>query len=356
MDGLRIRATVLFFLGLMLAGCGSSPFGDSSGQASPPGREENVEKVFEQALEAYRKNDFERTLKLLRPFSDRDQLPARVPMLHGAVHYELNHFKQAHRYWVKTSRIRTETAGRQLLRHRINRSRKLADLNLVKHRYSHFVLLAHPRVPSRLVERTHHRLQQVYDDLGGELSYFPQTVFTVIIHSPKSFREVMKAPHWSGGLFDGKIHLPYRGGEKEFPNTSLLYHEYTHALVFDLATGSCPMWFNEGLATFEQFRMTGSDYTYRLLPRYPPERNTDSLKDLSRLFRSASSTRSARVAYEYGHSVVAYMRERYGMIQIRRLLQETGRTQSFQTALSRVLSTDRSDLYRNWIRWVQRRQ
>ena len=56
-------------------------------------------------------------------------------------------------------------------------------------------------------------------------------------------------PGWSGGLFDGRIRLPIRGGladRREFER--VLTHEYVHALVHSVAAGGVPAWLNEGLA------------------------------------------------------------------------------------------------------------
>ena len=78
---------------------------------------------------------------------------------------------------------------------------------------------------------------------------FPAEPITVVLYTQQQFRDVTRTPGWSGGLFDGRIRLPVRGGladRREFER--VLTHEYVHALVHSVAAGGVPAWLNEGLA------------------------------------------------------------------------------------------------------------
>ena len=92
-------------------------------------------------------------------------------------------------------------------------------------------------------------LEAAHDRVGDLLQTFPREPITVVLYTQQQFRDVTRTPGWSGGLFDGRIRLPIRGGladRREFER--VLTHEYVHALVHSVAAGGVPAWLNEGLA------------------------------------------------------------------------------------------------------------
>ena len=95
-------------------------------------------------------------------------------------------------------------------------------------------------------------LEDAYARVGERFSTFPGKRFQVILYDPKVFSETTRADEWVGGVFDGKIRVPVRDYAKEQAQVrKVLFHEYTHALVFTI-TSSCPVWLNEGLAQIEE--------------------------------------------------------------------------------------------------------
>jgi len=69
---------------------------------------------------------------------------------------------------------------------------------------------------------------------------------TVVMHTRDSYQNSTGAAHWSGGAFDGRIHvvLPPEGGARGALPT--FAHEFTHACL--AAEGRWPAWLHEGLA------------------------------------------------------------------------------------------------------------
>jgi tetratricopeptide (TPR) repeat protein len=96
-------------------------------------------------------------------------------------------------------------------------------------------------------------LKSAYADIGKELDYFPKQPISVILYTAKDFSDVTSAPMWVGGMFgklDGKIRVPVQGAAgNERTLHRVLYHEYTHALIYALAP-DCPLWLQEGLAQY----------------------------------------------------------------------------------------------------------
>ncbi len=96
-------------------------------------------------------------------------------------------------------------------------------------------------------------LKSAYAEIGKELDHFPDQPITVILYTTKDFSDVTLAPEWAGGMFgqlDGKIRVPVQGlSGHEQALRRVLYHEYTHALLFAMAP-ECPLWLHEGLAQY----------------------------------------------------------------------------------------------------------
>jgi tetratricopeptide (TPR) repeat protein len=69
----------------------------------------------------------------------------------------------------------------------------------------------------------------------------------VIVQSPEAYRRSMGAAEWSGGLYDGRIHLPWEPGSGwREEQRRVVAHEVVHACLAN--AGQFPAWLHEGLA------------------------------------------------------------------------------------------------------------
>ena len=98
------------------------------------------------------------------------------------------------------------------------------------------------RRPWRSIERASVRIWDV-------LSFYPTKPIAVVLYTNEQFRDITRSPAWAAGAFDGTIRIPMRGALANPAELDrVLAHEYTHALVHELAAGSVPAWLDEGLA------------------------------------------------------------------------------------------------------------
>ncbi len=187
-------------------------------------------------------------------------------------------------------------------------------------------------------------LKDAYGDIGKEFNHFPAEPISVILYTAKDFSDVTRAPMWSGGLFDqldGKIRVPVQGAAgNEAALRRVLYHEYTHALLFSLAPG-CPLWLNEGLA--QRFSGEESVSVAQLIP----------LELLEKGFPSES--RLAYAAYMESLQAVQDLVEEYGMARLRRLLSGLGAGGDMETAFAATYGQPFSRWAAQW-RPVQREE
>jgi tetratricopeptide (TPR) repeat protein len=95
-------------------------------------------------------------------------------------------------------------------------------------------------------------LIDAYEKVGQDFDIFPQYPIVVILSKENEFRMVNNVPEYVAGLYDGKIRVPINFKRYPLPTIKgVLSHEYTHAVIFEVAGSSCPIWLNEGLAMRE---------------------------------------------------------------------------------------------------------
>lgn len=336
-------AIPLFIAGLILAP------DYASGQT---GVEPQVVEKINKSWEAYRNNKHQRAINLLRPVLDRNRLPPNVSLLAGKIYYEQNRFSKSIRQFETTLRSLNESVKRQNVQHYLQRAKKLDRLNLVNRQFSHFEILSAPSLPGNLPVNLNHDLEKARRRIGGDLNLFPDKPLTVIFYTRPQFRRVIKAPVWSGGVFDGKIHLPYNDNSDEPYTTRTLYHEYAHALLHQITRDNLPLWFNEGFATYQEYRQSREAFRYQQINNNPPERKLRKLEDISSMFKSESDREDARLAYEYSYSLLKFLEERFGLPVIKRIINTTGETSSFEKAIERETGRSLGSLRFAWENWI----
>jgi tetratricopeptide (TPR) repeat protein len=190
-------------------------------------------------------------------------------------------------------------------------------------------------------------LEQAYGRIGEFLQTYPPEPITVVLYTQEQFRDVTRTPGWSGGLFDGRICMPIRGGladRREFER--VLTHEYVHALVHTVAAAGVPAWLNEGLAA--ALETGGEDRARRDIGRGP-------VVPLGRLGRSFASLPAPAVASAYAGSALAVLGilDRVGASRLMGLLADLGAGAEFGRAFLSWVQIPFADFEREWLEAVR---
>lgn len=181
-------------------------------------------------------------------------------------------------------------------------------------------------------------LDHDYDELSSELGITPHQNIPVILYTQQAFFDVTQAPTWTGALNDGKLRIPVRGLDFVTPELArVLKHELTHSFVNQAAAGRCPQWLNEGIAQMEEGRSLGPR-GHRLAQLYK-DNSQIPLNALEGSFMKFSST-EAVVTYDESLAAALYIRDTYGVSDIRRLLERTAQGGPFEQAMQDVLHLD----------------
>ena len=163
--------------------------------------------------------------------------------------------------------------------------------------------------------------------IGEKLGEYPTNTIVTILYTEKQFRDITRAPEWSGGQYDGRIRIPVAGAsQKPELFERVLTHELTHAIVAGIVPGGIPSWLNEGLAQhFDGSDVQAAAKRLKAHGRWVP------LQRLERGFSHLTAA-EAQIAYDESLLAVGVMLDRPGFGWIR-LLHRLADGQSFSDAI-----------------------
>ncbi|RNC67845.1 MAG: tetratricopeptide repeat protein [Desulfuromonadales bacterium] len=273
----------------------------------------------------------------------------------GKIHYDSGETEQALVYWEKAAAIAPSDPFLSGMLERMRRE------NAVEARmgrgHSSRVIVSYDvgATATGIALSVLDALETAYNSVGADLGYFPETRIPVILYTQKDYREVTRSPHWSAGLYDGKIRLPVGGLTEITPDLrATLRHEYTHAVVRDLTKGNCPTWLNEGLAELQGRQ----EHNTPLVELVNAARGGEifSLKGLEGSFASLEG-RQVRLAYEQSYAVVNFMVAAYGWHRVRIILGNLGAGKQVADAITLGLADlglDYDGVIGEWRQYLQR--
>jgi tetratricopeptide (TPR) repeat protein len=141
--------------------------------------------------------------------------------------------------------------GQPDLTARLQQWRQEADVHstLIERRQDRFRVMFEGRSDAALAAHTTDTLNTAFWRVGQELRAYPVNAIQVILYTEKQFRDITRAPEWSGGIYDGRIRIPMAGATRSLALLDrVLVHELTHAMVTSIAPRGVPTWLHEGLA------------------------------------------------------------------------------------------------------------
>lgn len=215
------------------------------------------------------------------------------------------------------------------LKHDLSEWRREASAHQTfeERRFDRFRVMFEGRTEEPIATRATRILESAFFRIGEKLGEYPTNTIVAVLYTEKQFRDITRAPEWSGGLYDGRIRIPAAGAlHRPELFEAVLTHELTHAMIAAIAPTGVPAWLNEGLAQY----FDGAD------PRGAAQRMkslgvTIPLKYLHRGFARMSAAQ-AQVAYDESLLAVSVMMERPGFGWIR-LLHRLGDGESFEDAI-----------------------
>lgn len=131
-----------------------------------------------------------------------------------------------------------------------------------------------------------------------------------------------------------------------FVSSGPMVHEFTHLMIDYLTGGNYPRWFTEGVAQYEENKITGFEFN-----DMNGSSGHYSMKDLSGNFDSLPDQ---YLAYREAYSAVRYIVDQHGEKAISDLIKELGGGTDFDQALSKILQLDSAGFEARWQEWALR--
>lgn len=304
------------------------------------------------AQEAYQKHQIPRAKEAIREALSANPNSAEAYGLLGEIEYNSQRLKEAKTAWQKALQLQPDFEQVKQRLAQLNQEMPVeSELERISQVYFDI------RFPET-IERSagfdlQERLMASRRSVGADFGYWPNRKLVVLVYSAQQFRQLRQdAPEWAGGQYDGKIRVPLPNGELHADMVSrILTHEYTHAVLYDVANNRCPVWLNEGLAEYEAWKDTAP--AWQILRRASSQGRLMPWAQLFAAGFSAMSAEDASLAYEQSHSMVRFLVERYGFWRIKHLLQAIKQGASSQDALVAEFRLKLPRLEDNWRTWLQ---
>jgi tetratricopeptide (TPR) repeat protein len=276
---------------------------------------------------------------------------AQANVLLGELEYNSQHLKEAQRAWeiaIATDPTLTDVAEKlQRLKQELPVESKFERIS-----QAYFDI----RYTGDLARETgfdfRDMLLEARRQVGSDFQHWPKQKIVVLVYSAEQFRRLRQdTPEWVAGQYDGKIRVPLPGQDIDRQTvTRTLFHEYTHAIVYELAANQCPTWLNEGLAEYEGWKTQTAPWL--LLRKAVMTKKVLPWSALSSQFSLTLSAEEVTLAYEQSHSVVRFLVERYGFWRIRRILKALAAHTPAEQVLATECHLSFERLETQWRKWL----
>lgn len=202
--------------------------------------------------------------------------------------------------------------------------------------------------------------EKFYPQVAGEFDYQGKSKIPIIVYPSKeelnaSFgwpaSESAMGVYWGGVIRVLSPEVWISPGDPEemtgiFMESGPIAHELTHLVVDYLARGNYTRWFTEGLAQYQEYKLTG------FLFDDPVGSLEQELYPLGELDRGFDALPNQSLAYRQSLSAVEYIVEFYGEDRLHKIISTLGRGQSMNQALMQVLGTDLEQFENQWHLWL----
>ncbi len=307
--------------------------------------------LFEQAGSFYEAKNYELAKTPTKKILEYEPNNKLANELLGNIHYQLQELKEAEFYWEKAvSRDSLDRINKK--RSKLKKELPLEE-GLLSVEEEHFKI----RYASSNQQYTSYDLKlllrEAYKEIYQDFSTPLKGKIVVLMYEKKDFENKIRSSHLTGALFDGKIRMPFlnkqRGSEREMKR--LIWHELTHAFIYNYAGDKVPLWLNEGVAQYYENKVIPIQLrffwtTYR-------RNKLLNLRGLSLGEKIFKNTETTTLFYQQSFVFVDYLIERFGFYKVRELLKELGKEENVDSAFLKVFSLSAKEVERRWLKWLE---
>jgi len=193
-------------------------------------------------------------------------------------------------------------------------------------------------------------LETAYGEVGTYFNYYPQTQIPVLIYSSDQYHNLFDNNKLSAGGYNGKIRLPLEKlNISESAMYQIIFHEYTHAVVYMLFGKDVPIWLNEGFAQMTLFDDADESQEARIINIVTSGQNF-KMSEIDEAFsdRSTSAVSIRCKAYDQSYSFTKFIVEKFGKEKIINMMSLLSKGKSVPEILKENFETDYKQLEIEW--------
>lgn len=268
----------------------------------------------------------------------------------GRAYYQLQDIERAERYLSEAYELDPGMEGLGTLLQKVRRERTVESA-FRNYPTQHFIISASDNVDISTLSSIRGYLSEAYRRVGMLLDHYPENKVVVLLYSEEEYERILgDTPYWALAVFDGKMRIP-AGRLAGSSLREIIYHEYAHAVVHDIAGDRCPRWLNEGIAGKAESLVERRDE--RLIRRYLERYGLIPFAKLPEDFSEIRSHRIMTLVYMQSYVAVEFLMHRHGRGVLREILESLRGGYDMAQALYMVMGDDINDLERRW-RWFVR--
>jgi len=276
--------------------------------------------ALDRAAQLMEGNQPAQALELLESAAQRHKNDPNVLLLAGLAAYRSDELRAALDYWKQSLDLApNETLAR--VYERVRREQE-SDRGGEKLYGLHIALRYEGQaLPSDTARAILSLLDDDYAQISAQLGCSSQERIVAIVQSRETYLRSTGAAEWSGGQYDGRIHIAWTDGSQIGAQTRrALAHEMVHACLTTIPSGSAPWpaWLQEGLAqklSGDTLAPSTRDQLQQLGQAHRIPRLEDLRQDWSRL-----SIENARLAYNLALAAADALYDNYAAYGIRNVL------------------------------------
>jgi TPR repeat protein len=270
----------------------------------------------------------------------------------GQTYYRMQNMERAREYLEKAYAINPRIKGLRQLLEKTKKETKL-ESSFRRIQTSHFIIAASPGVSAENISRVKSYLEDAYSRVGMMLDHYPRSKVVAVLYSERDYDNLLKnKPHWTLAIFDGKVRLPISGNRYTYEDMAkIIYHEYAHAVVYDMVKNNCPLWLNEGIASMAEELVQPKDKT--LFRQYVEKYGFIPFTRLPNSSVTIKDQRIATLAYMEFHMLADFILKRKGRSGLRRILHILAKGHNIAYAIKRTFGFNMLEFEQAWLVYIK---
>lgn len=303
--------------------------------------------LYNQAVEQYQANRYDLARELLRDSMKQDDANAFAYELMGDIDAAEQKLTEAKSNYEIAYNLRPKESLKDKIKKLMEETK--VEKKLSTYQEEHFIIKYYNQEERLEGFELRELLRKTYLNISRDFAFYFNQKTVVLLYEEEDFRKITEAPHWVGGLYDGKVRMPIKKGAfNQLDLDALTAHEVTHAFVAFMSAGRAPAWINEGLAEYEENKVKPVD-----LLVFNSAVKTKTLLPIDQLMSPqgmASIQDPLRIAlfYQQSYHLVNYLVDRYKMFLVKQMLTAYGKGKNSDEVIREVVKISPRHLEKEW--------